>query len=277
MAFAFLLLIALQGLAAWRALDWAGAAESRGARQELARIAQFSQAVVSADSVAALQVNLAAIQAPPLGSVDQSQSLAAIKSGLLAQLQAVEQRAKATSGGQVGDGSESVPGKALDPAKLLALGKDCLRVVLLSLGFALAFAAAAQRKGSALSVLAEWRQAMEVRLEVGRSRRSKSWPGRRRSGGAMSLGSCRSLWNASTTWWPPGRSPQRRRGSPPALDGAKIAPAAGGGCVLFRGPRGLFRGPRGRGQASAGLTGSCCWRPGSAITARSIQSRSPSN
>jgi len=170
-AFAFLLLIPLQGLAAWRALDWAGAAESRDARQELARIAQFRQAVVSADSVAALQVNLAAIQAPPLGSVDQSQSLAAIKSGLLAQLQAVEQRAKATSGGQVADGSGSVPGKALDPAKLLALGKDCLRVVLLSLGFASAFAAAAQRKGSALSVRAEWSQAMEVRLEEGRSRR----------------------------------------------------------------------------------------------------------
>ncbi len=61
---AYLLLIPLQGLAAWRALDWAGAAESRAARQELQRIAQFRQAVVNADSVAALQVNLAAIQAP---------------------------------------------------------------------------------------------------------------------------------------------------------------------------------------------------------------------
>ena len=160
-ALAYLLLIPLQGLAAWRALDWAGAAESRGARQELQRIAQFRQAVVSANSLAALQVNLAAIQAPPLGSVDQSQSLAAIKSGLLAQLQTVEQRARATRGGQLAVGSGSLPGKALDPAKLLALGKDCLRVVLLSLGFALAFAAAAQRKGSALSVRAEWRLAAE--------------------------------------------------------------------------------------------------------------------
>jgi hypothetical protein len=154
-AIGFLLLIPLQGLAAWRALDWAGAAQSRAARQELQRIAQFRQAVVSADSVAALQVKLAAIQAPPLGSVDQSQSLAAIKSGLLAQLQAVEQRARATSGGQLAVGSGSLPGKALDPAKLLALGKDCLRVVLLSLGFAMAFAAAAQRKGTSVSLLAE--------------------------------------------------------------------------------------------------------------------------
>ncbi len=166
-ALAYLLLIPLQGLAAWWALDWAGAAESRGARQELARIAQFRQAVVSADSVAALQVKLAAIQAPPLGEVDQSQSLAAIQSGLLAQLQAVEQRARATSGGQAAVGSGSVPGQALDPAKLIALGKDCLRVVLLSLGLALAFAAAAQRKGSALSVRAEWSLAAEGVLEAG--------------------------------------------------------------------------------------------------------------
>jgi hypothetical protein len=165
-ALAYLLLIPLQGLAAWQALDWAGAAESRAARQELQRIAQFRQAVVSADSVAALQVNLAAIQAPPLGSVDQSQSLAAIKSGLLSQLQAVEQRARATSGGQAAGGSGSLPGKALDPAQLLALAKDCLRVVLLSLGFALAFAAAAQRKGTPVSLLAEWSLAAKKVVEA---------------------------------------------------------------------------------------------------------------
>lgn len=155
-ALAYLLLIPLQALAAWQALDWAGAAESRAARQQLTRIAQFRQAVVSANSVAALQANLAAIQAPPLGPLDQSQSLTAIQSGLLAQLQAVEQRARASSGGQAAGDSGSVPGKALDPAKLLALGKDCLRVVVLSLGFALAFAAAAQRKGTPVSLLAEW-------------------------------------------------------------------------------------------------------------------------
>lgn len=166
-ALAYLLLVPLQGLAAWRALDWAGAAESRGARQELARIAQFRQAVVSANSIAALQANLAAIQAPPLGSVDQSQSLAVLKTSLLSQLQAVEQRARASSGDQAAGASGSLPGKALDPAKLIALGKDCLRVVLLSLGLALAFAAAAQRKGSALSMRAEWRQGVEAVLEAG--------------------------------------------------------------------------------------------------------------
>ena len=161
-AFAFLLLIPLQGLAAWRALDWAGAAESRGARQELSRIAQFRQAVASAGSMVALQVNLAAIQAPPLGPEDQREGLAAIKADLLAQLQAAEQQATSN-----GVGAGSVSAKALDPAKLVALGKDSLRVVLLSLGFALAFAAAAQRKGSELSLWAEWSLAAERMLEAG--------------------------------------------------------------------------------------------------------------
>ncbi len=176
-ALAYLLLIPLQGLAAWRALDWAGAAESRGARQELQRIAQFRQAVVSANSVAALQVNLAAIQAPPLGSVDQRQSLAAIQSGLLAQLQAVEQRARQRQPEAAG-ASGAVPGQGLNPAQLLALGKDSLRVVLLSLGLALAFAAAAQRRGSELSLRAEWRLAFEGVLEAGRlwqQERRENW------------------------------------------------------------------------------------------------------
>ena len=180
-AFAYLLLIPLQGLAAWRALDWAGAAESRGVRQELARIAQFRQAVVSADSVAALQVKLAAIQAPPLGSVDQRQSLAAIQSGLLAQLQAVEQRARQRQPEAAGT-SGAVPGQGLNPAQLLALGKDSLRVVLLSLGLALAFAAAVQRRGSGLSLRAEWRLAFEGVLEAGRlwqQERRENWEERR--------------------------------------------------------------------------------------------------
>lgn len=92
-ALAFLLLIPLQGMAAWRALEWAGAAESGGSRQELARIAQFSQAVVSANSVVALQANLAAIQAPPLGVQDQRQSLVGLKADMLRQLQVAERRA----------------------------------------------------------------------------------------------------------------------------------------------------------------------------------------
>ena len=65
---------------------------------------------------------------------DQRQSLALVKTSLLSQLQAAVQRARVSIGGQEAGGSGSVAAKALDPAKLLALGKGCLRVVLLSAG-----------------------------------------------------------------------------------------------------------------------------------------------
>ena len=165
-ALAFLLLIPLQGLAAWRALDWRGAVQSRAANEELQRIGQFRRAVVSAGSVAALQANLAAIQAPPLGPEDQRQSLAALKASMLSQLQAAEQQARRASAGA------AATNQGLNGISRSALVKDILRGVLLSLGLALAFAAAAQRKGSELSLRAEWRQAVEGVLEANLSRRA---------------------------------------------------------------------------------------------------------
>jgi hypothetical protein len=166
---AFALLIPLQGLAAWRALDWSGAVQARGAQAELQRIAQFRQAVTRATSVAALQANLAAIQAPPLGPEDQRQSLAVLQKSMLSQLRVAEQRARSAAtqtraGAGLGQGGPS----------RIALLKETLRVVLLSLGLALAFGAAAQRKGSALSLRAEWRQAVEGVLEAGLSRRAET-------------------------------------------------------------------------------------------------------
>ena len=156
-AFGFVLVIPLQGWAAWQAFERAGAIESRGARQELARIAQFRQAVVNANSVAALQANLAAIQAPPLGREDQVQSLPTLKASLLSQLDAAEQRAKARQA----PASAAMPTEQASSAgRLTALLKDSLRTLLLSLGLALGFAAAAQRKGSGLSLLDEWRLAI---------------------------------------------------------------------------------------------------------------------
>lgn len=55
----------------------------------------------------------------------------------------------------------------MEAGRLVALLKDSLRVVLLSLGLALAFAAAAQRPGSALSLRAEWSLAAKGVLEAG--------------------------------------------------------------------------------------------------------------
>ena len=64
----FLLLIPLQGLAAWRGLEAAKSLSYRAGRVQQARLAQFRQAVESSTTIAELQNQLAAIQAPPRGA-----------------------------------------------------------------------------------------------------------------------------------------------------------------------------------------------------------------
>ena len=85
-------------------------------------------------SLAGLQANLAAIQAPPLSAADQRQGLPAIKADLLAQLKAQERPSGAPSG---------------PPVPRAALIKDSLRVLLLSLALAMGFAVGARRRSLA--------------------------------------------------------------------------------------------------------------------------------
>ena len=133
-AIGFLLLIPLQGLAAWRGLENAKALSSRAGRGQQERIQLFRKAVISAQSLSGLQANLAAIQAPPLSAVDQRLGLPAIKADLLAQLKAQE----SPSGSQVGP-----------PVPRGALIKDSLRVLLLSVALAMGFAVGARRRSLA--------------------------------------------------------------------------------------------------------------------------------
>ena len=66
------------------------------------------------------------------------------------------------------------PSSGLKGSDRTALLKETLRVVLLSLGLALTFAAAAERRGSPLSQRGEWRLAVERVLEAGLSRRAET-------------------------------------------------------------------------------------------------------
>ena len=59
----FLLLIPLQGLAAWRGLEAAKSLAYRAGRVQQARLAQFRQAVERSGTIAELQSQLAAMQA----------------------------------------------------------------------------------------------------------------------------------------------------------------------------------------------------------------------
>jgi hypothetical protein len=117
----FLLLIPLQGLAAWRGLEAAQSLAYRAGRVQQARLAQFRQAVERSATIAELQNQLAAIQAPPLSAADQRQGLPALKADLLAQIKAQESSLQKQGGPRV-------------PTEVLI--KDSLRVLLLAMGFA---------------------------------------------------------------------------------------------------------------------------------------------
>jgi hypothetical protein len=126
----FLLLLPLQALAAWRGLEAARSLSYRAGRVQQARLAQFRQAVERSSSIAELQNQLAAIQAPPLSAADQRLGLPALKADLLAQIKAQESSLQKQGGPRV-------------PTEVLI--KDSLRVVLLAPLMALAFAVSARR------------------------------------------------------------------------------------------------------------------------------------
>ena len=72
-----LLLLPLQGLAAWRGLEVAQSLAYRAGRVQQARLAQFRQAVERSATIAELQNQLTAIQAPPFSAADQRLGLPA--------------------------------------------------------------------------------------------------------------------------------------------------------------------------------------------------------
>ncbi|MFZ9753039.1 MAG: hypothetical protein ACO3B3_05740 [Cyanobium sp.] len=126
----FLLLLPLQGLAAWRGMEAAQSLSYRAGRVQQARLAQFRQAVERSSSIAELQNQLAAIQAPPLSPADQRLSLPALKADLLTQIKTQESSLLRQAGPRV-------------PVEVLL--RDSLRVVLLAPLLALAFSVSARR------------------------------------------------------------------------------------------------------------------------------------
>ena len=86
----FLLLIPLQGLAALRGLEAAKSLAYRAGMVQEDRLAQFRQALERSGTIAELQGQLAAIQAPALSPADQRQGLPALKADLLSQIRTQE-------------------------------------------------------------------------------------------------------------------------------------------------------------------------------------------
>ncbi|MFM9103330.1 MAG: hypothetical protein ACKOPS_19160 [Cyanobium sp.] len=117
-------------MAAWRGLEVAQSLAYRVGRVQQARLAQFRQAVERSGSIAEIQGQLAAIQAPPRSAADQRQGLPALKADLLSQIKAQATSLLKQAGPQV-------------PTDVLI--KDSLRVLLLAPLMAMGFAVSARR------------------------------------------------------------------------------------------------------------------------------------
>jgi hypothetical protein len=153
----FLLLLPLQAVAAWRVYSTAGVTQNQQLATAQQRLTQIRQAIDAAATPQDLQTRLQALRGPVLGPVDLAQPMPKLRQRLLAALAQAERR--------LGDQLQG-----LNPAGLWALIQRALRLTIASLGFALAFAAAGQRRNREFSLLQEWQMARARRRQYGTRR-----------------------------------------------------------------------------------------------------------
>jgi hypothetical protein len=143
-ALGFLMLVPLQSVSAWRvyAANIQGP-NGQGQSQVNRQFEDMRRAVNGASSADELQTRLRAAGGPSLSAASLATPLPVLKARLLmsmeqAKRQATDQFSRAK------------------PSILWSLLQSCFHVILSALGFGLAFAAAAQRPDSRLTVLQEW-------------------------------------------------------------------------------------------------------------------------
>ncbi len=157
--FAFLLLVPLQGFATWRVLSQSQGNKAMQRTMLGERVTMIRQAIEAASSPEDLQARFSRLRPPrpqlPVAAL--SLPLGELKRSLLNELQRTETRATSRIGGPA-------------PTDLWALGQGVARVSIAALGFAVAFAAGAQRPGSSLTLL----QQVSRQVDILRGRRRKA-------------------------------------------------------------------------------------------------------
>ncbi len=150
---AFLLLVPLQGFATWRVLSQAQGSQAMQRTVLGERVTLIRQAIEAATSPADLQSRFSRLQGPrpQLPAAALTLPLGELKRSLLDELQRTETRA-----------SSRIDGPA--PTDVWALGQGVARVSIASLGFAVAFAAGAQRPGASLTLLQQLSRQVEILL-----------------------------------------------------------------------------------------------------------------
>jgi len=156
---AFLLLVPLQGFATWRVLSQAQGTQAMQRTMLGERVTMIRQAIEAATSPQDLQARFSRLQGPrpQLPAAALSLPIGELKRSLLDELQRTETRATGRIGGPA-------------PTDVWALGQGVARVSIAALGFAVAFAAGAQRPRASLTLL----QQLSRRLEILLGRRPKA-------------------------------------------------------------------------------------------------------
>jgi hypothetical protein len=142
-AIGYLLLIPLQGYAAWKAVTSVNSQQGRQLRAASARIESIRQAVQESRSTAELQSKLQTLRGPSLPPADLVRPIEDVRPQILASLQNAEGTLRARLGG-------------LPPDRVLQVVQESVRVVISSLAYAIAFAAGAFLPGQSLSLLHTW-------------------------------------------------------------------------------------------------------------------------
>ncbi len=141
----FLLLIPLQGFAAWKTVANANSIANRQLSRSISTFNLLRQTINSATSIDNLQARLQSIEAPGLGVRFEDPNLTdlpRIKRQLLSRLDDLQQQVQSRFSGP-------------DPKATEGLIKDSLRVMISAAALAIAFAAGAQRKGCEVPLLVE--------------------------------------------------------------------------------------------------------------------------
>lgn len=146
-AFGFLLLIPLQGYAAWHVYEVASANYTNKVNASKAQFNRLYEAISASGNKQTLQARLQALQGPRLGPADLNRQLPEIKSRLIAVIK------------QIQDQRDAEVQKSA-PLALWAFSMQSLRAMATAFIFAVAFATGAQRRGSELPLLDDWMMAL---------------------------------------------------------------------------------------------------------------------
>jgi hypothetical protein len=142
-ALGFLLLVPLQGVAAWNSFHTAALGRDRLIGEATERLSAFRRAIGAATTTADLQARIGALRGPSLTPAQLALPLPELRRQLLEGLERMQARLPAQ-----GDGAA--------PDKVWSYVQRNLQVMVSALAYALSFAAAGQRPGKETSLWEEW-------------------------------------------------------------------------------------------------------------------------